>query len=45
MFKRIPMLGLFILLACAVALLPIACGSDSGGTDASDTAPGSMTGT
>jgi hypothetical protein len=37
MLKRIPMLALFALLAAATALLPMACGSDSGGNDASDT--------
>jgi hypothetical protein len=36
MFKRIPMLALFVLLGAAVALLPVACSSSSsGGDDAS----------
>jgi len=37
MLKRIPMLGLFFLLGCAVALLPMACGSDdnNNGSDGS----------
>jgi hypothetical protein len=40
MLKKIPMLGLFFLLAAAVTLLPIACSSDNNGSDA---APDSMT--
>ena len=50
MFRRIPGLLLWILVACAVAILPIACGSDGNGSDgsASDGAyqvtPSSMTG-
>ena len=43
MLKRIPGFVLWALLAVAVGVLPLACGSDNGGgTDAHDT--GSMTG-
>jgi len=35
MFKRIPAFALWMMLALAVALVPLACSSDNGGTDAS----------
>jgi hypothetical protein len=34
MFKRIPAFALWALLAVAVGLIPLACGSSSGGDDA-----------
>lgn len=49
MLRRKPGLALWIFLACAVALLPIACGSDDDTSNeirdaASESAPVSMTG-
>lgn len=42
MLKKIPMIGLYMLLAFAVALIPIACGSDdNGGKDGSSDMTGS----
>jgi hypothetical protein len=41
MFKKIPMLGLFMFLACVVALLPAACSSSDNGSN--DAAPDTMT--
>ena len=40
MFKRIPGFALWAFLALAVALVPIACGSDDSNTDASTMTPG-----
>lgn len=37
MFKRIPAFALWIMLALAVGLVPLACGSDSTSDDASTT--------
>jgi hypothetical protein len=39
MFKRIPGFVLWALLAVAVGLVPLACGSDSNGNDSSTMTP------
>jgi hypothetical protein len=45
MFRRIPGLLLWIIVACAVATVPMACSeSDDGGSDASTTGNGSTDG-
>jgi hypothetical protein len=42
MLKKIPLFGLFMLLAAALVVLPVACGSDD--NNKNDAAPDTMTG-
>ena len=46
MLKKIPLFGLFMLLAAALVVLPVACGSDDNAKSdgSTDSAPGMMTG-